>query len=258
MSVSRKPDYVASRLTIKILEVGELDALAHSKNIGSGTEAVGKHPRITGIEMRDLGVAVGRVEVRDGVLDISPGSDERREYHKSEREQRHASYGATEPENFAVGNDDDGQVLEDGVNGNGQELDGPSARVDHADKEERDGKPTSGDIGVEVAVCNDTGRLATLDSRDTNNRLDELEMPFSHLQCANDIPEQPEARSSSCSRVQKAHICLSLSSISKIRSRTESRPFPNCWHPVPPPLAERQEHCGGEEHRIFHSCPCLS
>jgi len=48
----------SSELTIKVLEVGQLDALAHAKHIGRGTEAVNQHPDVSGVESRDSIVCV--------------------------------------------------------------------------------------------------------------------------------------------------------------------------------------------------------
>lgn len=51
------------------------------------------------------------------MLDISPGSNERAENHETEREQGEVSDGATEPENLSIGDQDNGQVLEDSIDG---------------------------------------------------------------------------------------------------------------------------------------------
>ena len=71
--------------------------------------------------------------IGDGVCDISPCGNDAAEYHEAKREERHASDLTPKPEDFTVGNENNGQVLEDGVNGNGQKLDGPCTSVDHAD-----------------------------------------------------------------------------------------------------------------------------
>jgi hypothetical protein len=41
-------------LTVKVLEVCELDALAHSEDIGCRAEAVDQHPDIARVERCDL------------------------------------------------------------------------------------------------------------------------------------------------------------------------------------------------------------
>lgn len=69
-------------------------------------------------------------------LDISPRSNDRAEHHQAERQQGHRGNLATKPEDLAVCNDNDGQVLEDRVDGDGEELERLGARVDHADEED--------------------------------------------------------------------------------------------------------------------------
>ena len=51
------------KLTVKVLEVGELDALAHAEHVGSGAEAVDHHPEIARVQGCDLvgGLAGGGV-----------------------------------------------------------------------------------------------------------------------------------------------------------------------------------------------------
>jgi hypothetical protein len=67
--------------------------------------------------------------------------------------------------------EDDGQVLEDGVDGDAEELQGLAAGVDHADQQEGDGEPFSRLVGVEVAeLCNAHG-LECLDCDDADDAL---------------------------------------------------------------------------------------
>jgi len=77
----------------------------------------------------------------NGSLDVRPRSNDGAEHHQTKREQGHGRDASTEPEDLSVGNDDDGQVLEDGVHGNREELERLGARVDHSDEEQRDGEP---------------------------------------------------------------------------------------------------------------------
>jgi hypothetical protein len=91
-----------------------------------------------------LGRGGGLVPTRDAgqsVLDVGPRGDDGAEDHEAEGEERHGGHRAAEPEHLAVGDQDDGQVLKDGVDGDGQEFQRPGAGVDHADEEERDGEP---------------------------------------------------------------------------------------------------------------------
>ncbi len=93
--------------------------------------------------------------------------------------------GSSEPEHLTVRDENDGEVLEDCVDGYGEVLDCPCAGVDHADEEEGDWEPYtirdycasgerltfSGFVGVEVTICDPSYRLATLDDCDTHKRL---------------------------------------------------------------------------------------
>lgn len=130
-------------LTVKILEVGQLDALAHAQDIGGGAEAVEHHPEIAGIQGRNGigGRLRGLCSGGKSMLDVCPGRYDGAEDHQAKREQGHGCDGASEPEHLAVGNYDDGEILENGIHRNGEELDGPGTRVDHADEEEGDGEP---------------------------------------------------------------------------------------------------------------------
>jgi hypothetical protein len=44
--------YNAERLTIEILEVGQLNALPHAQNVGGSAEAVEHHPEVTSMQSR--------------------------------------------------------------------------------------------------------------------------------------------------------------------------------------------------------------
>ena len=83
--------------------------------------------------------------------DIGPCSNDGAEDHEAEAEQGHAGYGATEPEDLTVGDEDDCHVLEDGVDGNAEVLQRLAARVDHANEQEGDGEPFARLVSVEVA-----------------------------------------------------------------------------------------------------------
>ncbi len=122
--------------TVKIFEVGQLDAFAHPEHVGRAAEAIEQHPHVPGVQSGDTSVGLGAgvpAEALHRVLDICPGGDDGAENHEAEGEEGHSRNGAAEPEDFAVGDQDDGQVLEDGVDGNGEELKGFGTGVDHAD-----------------------------------------------------------------------------------------------------------------------------
>jgi hypothetical protein len=163
-------------LTVKVLEVGELDALAHAQHVRGGAEAVDQHPHVARVESRDLvGCLAGQSSIsgvgREGVGDVRPGCDDGAEDHEAEAQQGHARDGSAEPQHLAVCDQDDGQVLEDGVDGDAEELQGLAAGVDHADQQEGDGEPFSRLVGVEVAeLCNAHG-LECLDCDDADDAL---------------------------------------------------------------------------------------
>nr|POE97733.1 hypothetical protein CFP56_79220 [Quercus suber] len=142
----------------------ELDALAHAQEIGGGAEAVEHHPHVARIEGGDLvpGLAARRVTVEavERVLDIPPRGDHAAHDHQTKGQQGHRGDAATKPEHLAVRDLDYGQVLEDGVDGDAEELQGFGGGVDHADEEDGDGSPFAGLIGVEVAVGDETHGLA--------------------------------------------------------------------------------------------------
>jgi hypothetical protein len=130
--------------TVKVLEVCQLDALAHAEDVAGAAEAVQGHPDVTRVQGGDL-VAGGRAGVAgESVLDICPCSDEGREDHETEGEEGGSGDAAAEPQNLTVGDQDDGQVLENGVDGNGEVLQRLGRRVDHADEEKGDGEPCAG------------------------------------------------------------------------------------------------------------------
>ena len=65
------------------------------------------------------------------VPNVCPGCDDRAQHHKAEGEERHASDGATKPKHLTIGNQDNGQVFEDCVDWNREELEGLGAGIDH-------------------------------------------------------------------------------------------------------------------------------
>jgi len=103
---------------------------------------------------------------------VRPRSNDGAKDHEAEAQQGHACDGSAEPQHLAVCDQDDGQVLEDGVDGNAEELQGLAAGVNHADQQEGDGEPFSRLVGVEVAeLCNAHG-LECLNRDDADDALD--------------------------------------------------------------------------------------
>ena len=127
------------RHTVKVLEVGQLDPLAHAEHIGGCAHAVDHHPDVASVQSRDLHRSVAAA--LDGVLDVGPSGNDRTEDHQTKGEQGHASDRAAKPEDLTVRDEDDGQVLEDGIHGDRKELEGLGAGVDHADQQKSNGEP---------------------------------------------------------------------------------------------------------------------
>jgi hypothetical protein len=161
------------RLTVEILEIRELDSLPHAEHISGGAQAIHQHPNVTGIQRRHFGVCDGGIVVivGNGIGDISPRGNNRAHNHEAKGEKSHASDLAAKPKNLAVCNEDNGQVLEDGVDGNAQELDGPGTRVDHANEQQRYGEPFPCLVCVEIPICDETGGFGGLDGSDADDRL---------------------------------------------------------------------------------------
>lgn len=128
-----------SKHTVEILEVGQLDSLAHPQNIGGSAETIDHHPNISGVQCRDPGGCI--TGTLNGMLNVGPCGDDGAHNHESKGEQGKTGDGATEPEHLTVGNEDNRQVLENGVYRNRKKLEGLGASVDHADQKQGDGKP---------------------------------------------------------------------------------------------------------------------
>lgn len=75
------------------------------------------------------------------MLNVCPSCDYGTEDHQTEGEEGHGGDRAAEPEYLAVCDQDDGQVLEDGVDRDREELERPSACVDHTNEEKSNGEP---------------------------------------------------------------------------------------------------------------------
>ena len=112
------------------------------------------------------------------VLNVRPCRDHRTQYHQAEAQQLHTRHAASEPEDLAVCDEDDGQVLEDGVYRDGEELESFGRGVDHANEEQRDGKPFAGLVDVEVAEGDEGGLFAALNRDDADNALQAMPLAF--------------------------------------------------------------------------------
>jgi hypothetical protein len=132
--------YMKALLTIKVLEVGQLDALTHAQAVERSAKTVDQHPDITSIQSRDFS---GRVCARcERMLNISPGGNERADNHQPEGKQGESGDGGTaKPEDLSVSDENNGQVLEDSVHRNGQKLQSFRAGENHSDEKKSNGEP---------------------------------------------------------------------------------------------------------------------
>lgn len=105
------------------------------------------------------------------MLNVGPGGDDATHDHEAEGEQSHRSDRPAEPQDLAVRDQDDGQVLEDGIDGNGEELQRLAACVDHANEAQRDGEPLARLVAVEGAEGYEPCRLGRGDSHDAHGGL---------------------------------------------------------------------------------------
>ena len=122
---------------IPVLEPGDLDPLSHGQDVGGREQAVHAHPQVSDVEVgedRSCRTDEGHVGPRDrvdrgpavlgdhGVVNIGPGGDDRGTDHEEERDEREPSDVPAEPDDFTVGDQDDGQVFKDRVDGDREEL----------------------------------------------------------------------------------------------------------------------------------------
>jgi hypothetical protein len=77
------------------------------------------------------------------MLNICPSSNHRAKNHESEREECRGRNASSEPQDFSVCNDNDGQVLENRVNRDGKELERFRAGIDHTNEKKGDWEPYS-------------------------------------------------------------------------------------------------------------------
>ena len=129
--------------TVKIFEIGQLYSLSHAQDIGRGTEAVEKHPHVPSIKRGDLSRSFGAgVAIKmQCMLNIRPCCNYGTQDNKTKGEECQSCHGSTEPQYLSIGGDYDGQVLENGEDGNGEVLKSFCASIDHSDQKEGDGKP---------------------------------------------------------------------------------------------------------------------
>lgn len=150
---------------IEILEVGQLDSDSHGQDESSAGKAVGKHPEVAGVHgssiLSGLGSRGVTVTSQDG------GED-----HQKERTQNHMGNLSTEPQNLTISDQDDSQVLEDGVDRDRQASQGSGAGVDHSHKHENNRHPLFCLILVEWTVGDDVQGLQGSNDGSTRHALD--------------------------------------------------------------------------------------
>lgn len=129
---------IRKQRTIKILKVGELDSLPHAQHVTRRTQAIDQNPNIAGIQgTQRQGLFGAAVTIRaDGCTDVGPGGHNTRQHHEAKGEESHRADGAAKPQDFAVGDQDDCQVLEDCVDGDAEELEGLGRGVYHGDEQQ--------------------------------------------------------------------------------------------------------------------------
>lgn len=133
-------------------------------------------------------------EILQSVLNICPSCNNRAEDHQAKREKGHARNRSTKPEHLAVGDQDDRQVLENGIDRDGEKLKRLCAGVNHHNEGQGYGKPcivvNFGDnstpsgvptfpclIGIEVSISDYPKTLTSLDSNHTHYRLIPVSYP---------------------------------------------------------------------------------
>lgn len=106
-----------------------------------------------------------------GIRGVTITSNDRGKHHQNEGTQGHGGDLTTKPQHFTVSNQDDGQVLEDGVDRDGQVGDGLGGSIDHGHKEQSNWEPLLGFLGVELSVGDDVGGLQGTNDNDTGGGL---------------------------------------------------------------------------------------
>ena len=132
----RDAQQIVVKHRVPILEPGHLDPLSHGEHIGGREETVQPHPQVADVEVGEQGTGrtnEGQLGTRrrvegssvlgdHGVVNVGPGGDDGRTDHEEERDEGETGDVSAEPDDLAVCDQDDGQVLEDGVDGDREEL----------------------------------------------------------------------------------------------------------------------------------------
>jgi hypothetical protein len=148
-------------LTVPIAKTHILNAAAHTEHKRGGAKDIQAHPSVPSVQgghgIRGLpqvrgggGLAAAAAGVGQDGLDVGPGRDDGAEDDEAKGQQHERGHAPAEPQDLAVGDDDDGQVLEDGEDGHREELQGLVARVDLAHEQDRDGEPWFIDLVLNI------------------------------------------------------------------------------------------------------------
>jgi hypothetical protein len=70
------------------------------------------------------------------MLNVCPSRDDGTQDHQSEREKSHWCDGATKPKDLAVCDQNNRQILEDGVDGDREVFESFGTGIDHSDQED--------------------------------------------------------------------------------------------------------------------------
>lgn len=156
---------------VEIAELGLLNTLAHAEDETGIGKTVSSHPEVADVE---ASISSGLTKLsgsRLGNRDIGPSSDDRRKNNKEERKEGHGADRTAKPDNLTVGNENDGNILEDGEDRNRKELHGLGSGVNHQDQKNRNWQPSLGLSIVEITEADHTGSLKTLNDEQAHKGL---------------------------------------------------------------------------------------
>lgn len=154
---------------VKVAKVGQLDSLSHVQHKRRTGKAVGQHPEVANVES---GHGVGSVSRHgNGSRDITPSSNDGGHDHEHEGAECHAGDASAKPQNLTVGDQDNRQVLENGVDGDRQKLQSLGRGVDHDHKQQSNGEPLLGLVRVERSELAQPKRLTNGNGSQTHNAL---------------------------------------------------------------------------------------
>ena len=105
--------------------------------------------------------------------DVRPGSNDGRQDHQGKGEESEHGHASSEPNDLAICNEDNGKILEDGVDGNVEVLECLGSSPDRENKQGRDGSPCSCVAITPLAQFDESGALCCDDTAYAYDGLDE-------------------------------------------------------------------------------------